>query len=66
MYIHKQSQDVAYHLWQQPIMEQKKKIMGNLFLIKRESHIKTSKTENACLAMHLVALEQSLKEANII
>lgn len=34
MYIHKQSQDVAYHLWQQPIMEQKKKIMGNLFLIK--------------------------------
>ncbi len=39
---------------------------GVLIFDEIELHIKTSKTENACLAVNLAALEWSLKEANVI
>lgn len=39
---------------------------GLLIFDERELHIKTSKTENVCLAVNSVALEWSLKEVNVI
>lgn len=68
MYIHKHKAKRLHLIYGNLSWNKKKKIafMGYSFFIKGNRKTKTSKTETTSLAEHLVVLEPSLKEANII